>query len=203
MKVIIDTDKCAELGLTPDVALYLASLYFDHSITRDTFNEVCKKGFIIYDEFKAGFPVNGRITQDGVDVAETLFLNSEIVQVVKEDGKEQDRFMLLADKLREIYPQGKKQGTNLQWRDSTVMISKRLKSLIKKYDVSFTDEEAVSATKRYVDSFHGDYRFMQVLRYFLWKDDKINGEEVSQFLSYLENNDEGQDNNSDWNTVLR
>lgn len=203
MKVIVDTDKCAELGLTPDVALYLTSLYFNCCITKDTFNEVCKKGFIEYDEFKAGFPVNGRITQTGVDVVESLFLNSEIVQVVKCGDEEQDRFMVLADKLREIYPQGKKQGTNLQWRDSTVMICKRLKALIKKYGVSFTDEEAVEATKRYVDSFHGDYRFMQVLRYFLWKDDKINGEEVSQFLSYLQNNDDGQSNNSDWNTVLR
>lgn len=202
MKVVIDTDKCAELGLTPDVALYLASLYFNHCITRDTFNEICKKGYITYDGFAAGFPVNGKITQEGVDVVESLFLNSEIVQVVKFGDEEQDRFMVLADKLREIYPQGKKQGTNLQWRDSTVMISKRLKSLIKKYGVSFTDEEAVAATRRYVDSFHGDYRFMQVLRYFLWKDDKINGEEVSQFLSYLQN-DDGQDNNSDWNTVLR
>lgn len=202
MKVVIDTDKCAELGLRPDVALYLASLYFNHCITRDTFNEICKKGYITYDGFAAGFPINGKITQEGVDVVESLFLNSEIVQVVKFGDKEQDRFMVLADKLREIYPQGKKQGTNLQWRDSTVMISKRLKSLIKKYGVSFTDEEAVAATRRYVDSFHGDYRFMQVLRYFLWKDDKINGEEVSQFLSYLQN-DDGQDNNSDWNTVLR
>lgn len=202
MKVVIDTDKCAELGLTPDVALYLASLYFNCCITRDTFNEVCKKGFITYDGFAAGFPVNGKITQDGVDIVESLFLNSEIVQVVKFGDKEQDRFMVLADKLREIYPQGKKQGTNLQWRDSTVMIAKRLKALIKKYGVSFTDEEAIEATKRYVDSFHGDYRFMQVLRYFLWKDDKINGEEVSQFLSYLQNDDD-QDNNADWNTILR
>lgn len=203
MKAVIDTEKCAELGITPDVALYLASLYFEHCITRDTFNEVCKKGFIVYDEFRAGFPVNGRITQTGVDVVESLFLNSEIVQVVKEDGREQDRFMVLADKLRELYPQGRKQGTNLQWRDSTVMICKRLKALVKKYGVSFTDEEAVAATRRYVDSFHGDYRFMQVLRYFLWKDDRIKGEEVSQFLSYLQNEDDGQDNNSDWNTVLR
>lgn len=203
MKVIVDTDKCAELGLTPDVALYLASLYFEHSITRDTFNEICKKGFITYDEFKAGFPVNGKITQTGVDVVESLFLNSEIVQVVKCGDKEQDRFMVLADKLRELFPQGKKQGTNLQWRDSTVMISKRLKALIKKYEVSFTDEEAVEATKRYVESYHGDYRFMQVLRYFLWKDDKISGEETSQFLSYLQNKDGDQSNNVDWNTVLR
>lgn len=203
MKVVIDTDKIAELGLTPDVALYLASLYFDYPITRNTFNEVCKKGFITYRDFVAGFPVEGKVTQTGVDVAETLFLNSEIVQVVEDNGVEQDRLMILADKLRELFPQGRKQGTNLQWKDSTVMVCKRLKTLVKNYGVSFTDEEAVAATKRYIDSFHGDYRFMQVLRYFLWKNDKINGEETSQFLSYLQNNDDGQDNNSDWNTVLR
>lgn len=200
MKVIIDTDKCAELGLTPDVALYLASLYFEHTITKETFNEVCKKGYITYESFVAGFPVNGKITQDGVDVIESLFLNSEIVEVSKDSGG--DRFMVLADKLRELFPQGRKQGTNLQWKDSTVMISKRLKTLIKKYGVSFTDEEAVEATKRYVESYRGDYRFMQVLRYFLWKDDKITGEETSQFLSYLQN--KGSDTaESDWTTRLR
>lgn len=202
MKVVIDTEKCAELGLTPDVALYLASIYFERCITRDTFEEICKKGFIVYDEFRGGFPVNGRITQDGVDVVESLFLNSEIVQVVEDSEGKHDRFMLLADKLRELYPKGKKAGTNLQWRDSNVMICKRLKALVKKYGVSFTDEEAVEATRRYIDSFRGDYRFMQVLRYFLWKDDRISGEENSQFLSYLQN-EEDQDNSSDWNTVLR
>lgn len=199
MKVIIDTDKCAELGLTPDVALYLASLYFDHTITKETFNEVCKKGFITYESFVAGFPVNGKITQDGVDVVESLFLNSEIVEVSKDSG--QDRFMVLADKLRELFPQGRKPGTNLQWKDSTVMICKRLKTLVKNYSVSFTDEEAVAATKRYVESFRGDYRFMQVLRYFLWKNDRVNGEETSQFLSYLQN--KGESTESDWTSILR
>lgn len=202
MRFIIDTDKLEELGITPDVAFYLASLYFGHCITRETLETVCSKGFILYDEVNRGFPVNGRITQEGIDVAESLFLNSEFTQTVNVGGEEHDRFMVLADKLRELYPKGKKAGTNLQWRDSTVMICKRLKALVKKYEVSFTDREAIDATRRYIDSFHGDYRFMQVLRYFLWKDDRVSGEETSQFLSYLQN-DDGQDNNEDWNTVLR
>lgn len=202
MKVTIDTDKCAELGISLDVAFYTTSLYFGRCISKETFTEACKKGFIIFDGYKDGYPINGRITQDGIDAMESIFLNSEITDTVKDDGIIKDRFMVLADKLRELYPKGKKAGTNLQWRDSTVMICKRLKTLIKKYEVEFTDEEAVEATKRYIDSFHGDYRFMQTLRYFLWKDDKVNSNETSQFLSYLQNEEDG-DNNPDWNTILR
>lgn len=202
MKVVIDTEKCKELGITPDVAFYLASLYFDSCITRGTFDNVCTKGFIEYDSFERGYPVNGRITQDGVDVIESLFLNSEITQLVKDSNNvEHDRFMVLADKLRSLFPEGRKEGTNLQWRDSTVMICKRLKSLVKKYGVPFTDEEAVDATKRYVESFRGDTRYMQILRYFLWKNDTRNGEETSQFLAYLQNKE--SDSNTDWTTTLR
>lgn len=203
MKVVIDEAKCHEMGLTLDVALYLASLYFELPITRNTFERICTDGFITYTSFTGGYPVNGEITQKGIEVVETLFLNSEITETVNQENRIQDRFMVLADKLREEFPKGKKAGTNLQWRDSTVMICKRLKALVKKFDISFTDEEAVDATRRYVESYHGDYRFMQVLKYFLWKNDKINGEETSQFLSYLQNTDGDQDNNPDWNTALR
>ena len=198
----IDVDKCNELGITPDEALCLASFYYDNQISEATFHSLGLKGFLVYDGFKEGFPINGKITQNGIDIIESLFLNSEITETVVINNDEHDRFTVLADKLRELYPKGKKPGTNLQWRDSTIMICKRLKALIKKYEVKFTDEEAIEATKRYINSFHGNYQFMQTLRYFLWKDDKLTGNETSQFLAYLQNEDDG-DNNPDWNTTLR
>lgn len=202
MKIVIDTDKCAELDISPDVAFYITSMYFDLPFERETFELARLKGFVSFTGFSSGYPLNSKITQEGANTVETLFLNSEINEKVQCDGKEKDRFMVLADKLRELYPQGKKPGTNLQWRDSTVMICRRLKSLMKKYDVEFTDEEAISATKRYIDSFHGDYRFMQVLRYFLWKDDKTSGEETSQFLSYIQNVSDDNNSREDWEATL-
>lgn len=200
MKFVIDTDKLAELNITPDVAFYIASLYFSSPITRDTFNTVCSKGFIEYKEFSRGFPVEGKLTQEGIDTVESLFLNSEIVEIVNDNGESKDRFIVLADKLRELFPKGRKPGTNLQWRDSTAIISKRLKAIIKKYEISFTDEEAIEATRRYIASFNGNYQYMQVLRYFLWKEDRINGES-SQFLSYIQNEDSDIDDN--WTSILR
>ena len=92
--------------------------------------------------------------------------------------------------MREVYPTGRKPGTNYMWRDSTAVIAQRLKALVKKYNVSFTKEEAVDATKRYVAGFNGNYTYMQILKYFISKQKVTEGataEQNSQFLSYLQN----------------
>ena len=81
-------------------------------------------------------------------------------------------------------------GTNDVWRDSTAVIAQRLKALVKKYKVSFTKEEAVDATRRYIAGFNGNYTYMQILKYFISKQKPVEGapaEQNSQFLSYLEN----------------
>ena len=101
-----------------------------------------------------------------------------------------ESFEEIADAMREVYPSGRKSGTNYMWRDSTAVIAQRLKSLVKKYKVSFTKEEAVDATKRYIAGYNGNYTYMQILKYFISKQKPIEGapaEQNSQFLSYLEN----------------
>ena len=106
-----------------------------------------------------------------------------------------------------MYPNGKKGGTQYYWRDSTNVIAKKLKAVIKKYGDCFTDEQAIDATKRYVASFNGNYQFMQLLKYFICKNVVKGGEveEQSQLLSYIEN--AGQSDNAqqeiDWETELR
>jgi len=102
---------------------------------------------------------------------------------------EDDRYIALADKLRELFPNGRKEGTNYMWRDSTMAIAKKLKTLSHKFNVTFTDEEAIEATKRYINSFNGDYRFMQLLKYFILKRDLNKQEETSQLLSFIQNED--------------
>ena len=90
------------------------------------------------------------------------------------------------------------------WRDSVPLITKRLKAFIKKYGDNYTDKEIIEATKKYVESFNGDYRYMQLLKYFILKrvntqDGEI--EDTSQLLSYLSNT--GEDLTDDWNTSLK
>ena len=108
--------------------------------------------------------------------------------------------------MREVYPKGLKPGTNYQWRDSTAIIADRLMKLVAKHNIEFTDEEAVEATKRYIASFNGNYKYMQILKYFISKQKPIEGAPAecnSQFLSYLENK-EGSTNivSQDWTANL-
>lgn len=201
MKFYIDTDECAKLNLPVSTALYLAALYYKECINRNTFEESLSRGLVNfsgYDKFYE--PMKVTITQQGVDFVESIFLNSEF----KPKEKEVDRFENLATKLRELFPKGKKPGTSIMWRGSNYEIVKKLKTLIKKTGAEFTDEQAIEATKKYIESFNGNYAYMQVLPYFILKQVPVNGvyEEKSQLLSYIENaNQEDVDNN--WTSELR
>ena len=119
-------------------------------------------------------------------------LNPHMTQVIKSWVAYSDPFTPnykelaeLADSLRELYPEGKKQGTYYYWRDSTKVIAQRLAIFFKKYSNRFTKEDIINATKAYIETFNGNYQYMQLLKYFIYKDDN------SQLLSYLEN--AGQD----------
>jgi hypothetical protein len=201
MKFYIDTDECAKLNLPVSTALYLAALYYKECINRNTFEESLSRGLVNfsgYDKFYE--PMKVTITQQGVDFVESIFLNSEF----KPKEKEVDRFEGLATKLRELFPKGKKPGTSIMWRGSNYEIVKKLKTLIKKTGAEFTDEQAIEATKKYIESFNGNYAYMQVLPYFILKQVPVNGvyEEKSQLLSYIENaGQEDVDNN--WTSELR
>lgn len=101
--------------------------------------------------------------------------------------KDEQRFIDLAEKLRELYPKGCKPNTQYPWRDNTMAIARRLEALCEKFQCSFTDEEAVEATRKYIDSFGGNYRYMQLLKYFILKRDNEKMEENSQLLNFIQN----------------
>lgn len=200
MKLCFDVKECEKEKIPVDTALYIASLYLGKLISSNTFQDVCAKGLVEFDGFDLRRePINARLTQTGIDVIETIFLNSEF----KLPNSEEDRFDRLAEKLQELFPKGKKPGTAHMWRDSKAIIAKRLKAVVKKYNAKFTDEQAVEATRKYVESFNGDYQYMQVLRYFISKKNLTTGEESSQFLSYIENAGQEDVNNDSWRDSIR
>jgi len=198
MRFVIDTDKLQKYDLTLDELLYLIALSNDAEIKDATITNCHNKGLIIRDYN----PLNGHlfmmINKAGTDLLEEFFADSEII--IKD---KKDRFELLAIKLRELFPAGKKEGTNYYWRDSIRVITNKLKAVTKQYG-EFTDEQAIDATKRYVESFNGNYTYMQLLKYFISKKEAKNGElvENSQLMSYIEN--AGQDNyNNNWTAELK
>ena len=200
MKLCFDVKECEKLKVPVDTALYIASLYLGKLISSSTFQDVCARGLVEFDGFDLKRePINARLTQTGVDLIESIFLNSEFHL----PNSEEDRFDKLAKKMQEVFPEGRKPGTKLMWRDSQPIIAKRLKVIVKKYKAVFTDEQAIEATKKYVESFNGDYQFMQVLKYFISKRNLTTGDETSQFLSYIENAGHEDVNNESWMDSVR
>lgn len=202
MNMIINDEVCRDLKIPIEQCMYLLLLYQkkDDKSVESIVLDTIRNNWVNCKDFKNGVPVDPKLTEEGIDIIERVLLNSEF----KEGRKPLDRYDILADELRALYPPGKKPGTNYLWKDSRSIIAKRLKTLVKKYDFEFTNEEAVTATKKYIESFNGDFRYMQLLKYFISKQVIIDGavEESSQLMSYIENSNELQEDNN-WNIELK
>jgi hypothetical protein len=198
MKLVIDSEVCESKGLTLEefIVLYLNSKSID---INKTINSIIEKKVAGKDLFNPNAVV---LSSNSRKLLEEIILDSD-----KTVAKNNKRLENLAEKLRELYPEGKKQGTQYYWRDSNSVIVKKLKALIRKYGDCFTDEQAINATKKYVASFNGNYQFMQLLKYFISKNVVKGGEveETSQLLSYIENagQEDKQQMTIDWETELR
>lgn len=88
--------------------------------------------------------------------------------------------------LQNIYPQGNKPGTTYSWQGTTEEIAQKLRTLVVLHGFLFTEEEAINATKMYVEQFGGDRSHMKLLKYFLLR--TKNSEIESDFMTIIENN---------------
>lgn len=130
----------------------------------------------------------------------TIFLDSE-----EDNTHSITKMEELCDKLKEAYPTGKKDGTILYWTEGKKLIERRLKLFFKKYG-NYNYEDIIDATKRYVQSFDGNYSYMKVLKYFIFKEKiganrEVEGE--SELLNYLENKSQVNSQNDNWVVSVR
>lgn len=198
MKITIDESICKQYGL--EVAELLAILLVKTSTNiPKLFNNMEYKQYIIKDTFDGYL-----VTQKWNDVSDSILLDSEKANVKDENKEIED----LALELMAIFPAQKKQGTCHYFRGNRKDISLRLKKFFKLYGNSYTKEQIIEAAKKYVASFNGNYSYMRILKYFIWKDErKIDSEgkgyieETSDLASYIDNN--GEESNNDWTAELR
>ena len=197
MKWTIDSDIVSKHNLTMDEFIYLVFLARGGDVMEYT-SSLMKRGWIDKNIFK---PEQIILTLKTKEIIQEILLDSD-----KQVKGNQDKFISIANKLRELFPKGNKAGTNYSWRGSTAEIAKKLKNLVVKYKCNFTEDEAVEATKAYIDSFNGNYKYMKLLKYFLLKTPVNNNGDVeveSEFMTYLENKGEmGEYNNPNWTTDL-
>ena len=196
MKLTIDQTILDKNGLTLEEFLVLYLGAKDVDITSVS-QSLIAKGLADKDLF-----FNGRIVvSDKVkDLVSTISIDSD-KNVIDKDSE----FTDLATELREIYPAGRKDGTTYMWRGTTAEVAKKLKTLVVKYGFTINREDVIKATKEYVSSFNGNYRYMQLLKYFILKSVKDadgNVEVKSELMSIIENSGQINTQRDDWMSTM-
>ena len=197
MDININEEICKKYEL--DVSEVLAVLLIKTCNDIPKLFSILEEKEIVVRDLLQGYMV----TQRWDDVVSTILLDSDL------KAPSPDRLENLATQLMEIFPKQKKLGTCHYFRGNRKDIILRLKKFFKLYG-KYTDEQIVTAAKKYVESFNGDYSYMRILKYFIWKDEvKINSEgdryvdEVSDLANWIENAGQEEDLRNDWATTLR
>lgn len=206
MVVQLDYDNARTNRLTAqETALLLFFSYEQPSA--QTINDLMDRGLIkrtsIQEITKTG--VKYRLTTEGQAILNSCLTCSD--KVVNTDVEvKAERLSNLAKQLKEIFPKGRKEGTNSYWTEGNALIIKRLKLFFKKYGNIYTDEQILDAARSYVSSFDGNYRFMRVLKYFIFKEERgADGmvESTSDLVSRIENAGEENTENNNWMDSVR
>lgn len=196
--VCLNKKAAQQNGITIDEALLMLVIHNKADLERAE-KALIQKGLITAERNDLFQQVGWRLTNKGTEVLDSVIMDSD------KEQEPQDRLIQLATRLKEIFPKGKKDGTNYYWADGVALIVRRLKLFFKKYGNKFTDEQIVQAAEKYVQGFNGNYQYMRLLKYFIFKE-KVgaNGEVEgdSELISYIENSGHEEDLRNDWTSSL-
>ena len=196
--VCLNKKAAQQNGITIDEALLMLVIHNKANL-EGAERALIQKGLITAERNDLFQQVGWRLTNKGTEVLDSVIMDSD------KEQEPQDRLIQLATKLKEIFPKGKKDGTNYYWADGVALIVRRLKLFFKKYGNDFTDEQIIQAAEKYVQGFNGNYQYMRLLKYFIFKE-KVgaNGEVEgdSELISYIENAGQEEDLRNDWTSSL-
>ena len=196
--VCLNKKAAQQNGITIDEALLMLVIHNKANL-EGAERALIQKGLITAERNDLFQQVGWRLTNKGTEVLDSVIMDSD------KEQEPQDRLIQLATKLKEIFPKGKKDGTNYYWADGVALIVRRLKLFFKKYGNKFTDEQIIQAAEKYVQGFNGNYQYMRLLKYFIFKE-KVgaNGEVEgdSELISYIENAGQDEDLRNDWTSSL-
>lgn len=190
MKIVINDNILDRASLTLEELLYLMLL--DLNATTEIVNSLEAKGWLH----------NKHLTE------ESRQRLADILNETKDEPSSEKRIEILTQKLMETFPKGKKEGTAYYWRGNKKEIKDKLKKFFVYFGDAYTDDQIIAAARKYVVSFNGDYRYMRLLKYFIWKNDLKRTEEgtsveqISELASYIENEGQEETVNNNWHDDL-
>ena len=197
MKFTIDEAVVTRLGMDLP-SLFATLLVKTGADIEQVFSDLVKKEVLVKGML-GGYSVTSRWS----DVCNNILLTSE--KTIPKD----EELEPLALELMSIVPQTKMPGTPYYYKCNKREIILKLKKFFKLYGF-YPYEDIINATKRYVASFNGDYRYMKLLKYFIMKDEKRTDsdgrgyvEETSMLATELENKESSDINSDNWVNELK
>lgn len=206
MKYTIDEAVCKNHSITLAEVLAILLLKECNGDLAFILSHLCQTEKVV--------PGNLEDIEEAAKLYPTMHWDDEVCSVLLESDKtvpESERIKNLVSQMRELFPKGMKIGS-ASWRGNMRELTLRMQKFFKIYG-DFSDEKILEATKRYVESFNGNYTYMRILKYFILKsetksyvDDNGNPinqiEEMSELANFLENEDESS-TNKDWQVQMR
>ena len=198
MNICLSKEACSTNNITLGEALLMLAIANKANL-EEAEQALIKKGYITADRNDLFQQIGWRLTNKGAEIIDSVIIDSDKQQEPK------DRLNLLAVRLKEIFPKGKKDGTNYYWADGVALIVRRLQLFFKKYGNTYTDEQIIQATEKYVQGFNGNYQYMRLLKYFILKEKVGAAGEVegdSELISYIENAGQEENLRNDWTSTI-
>ena len=197
MKIEVSDEICKKYNLSIEEALVLIGLKYS---SQEIFQKLNKERFLldlgssIFEE-----ETKYKLSRKANEVLSCILAESTDVMAKRTTNIEE-----LADKLRNVYPSGKIYNTNYYYKCNRQDIINKLKTFFKMYGTKYTDEQIINATRKYIKSFNGNYTYLKLLKYFIWKDERLKGESVQSLLAdFIENESSEDITNDDWTIELK
>ena len=197
MKIEVSDEICKKYNLSIEEALVLIGLKYS---SQEIFQKLNKERFLldlgssIFEE-----ETKYKLSRKANEVLSCILAESTDVVAKRTTNIEE-----LADKLRDVYPSGKIYNTNYYYKCNRQDIINKLKTFFKMYGTKYTDEQIINATRKYIKSFNGNYTYLKLLKYFIWKDERLKGESVQSLLAdFIENESSEDITNDDWTIELK
>ena len=186
---IIKESSLKEFGLTLPQALFL--FLVDMGIKQEELDQLELKSYIGSALIKK--PLGYFMLPNGVDSIRQIVIegHSKTKEIITTE-----RVIKLQEALTELFPKGKKNGTNNYWRGNSTNVQYKLRNFLKKYG-NFEDSVIIETTKNYINSFGLNTTLMRTLPYFIEKDG------TSDLMTYIENYSNSDNLETDaWKTTL-
>lgn len=184
MKLVIDDKQCLKHKLSPQEVLIAIAIRSSKDSIKSIIDNMLNREIIVSHEGKLS------TTQHWDEEIDTVLVDSAGAI------DDEDRLNALADKMKSCFPEGKMPGTPYYYRCNKREIVLKLKKFFYQYG-NYKDEDMVDATKRFVASFSGNYRYLPLIKYFIMKNKTVADEdgsnhivECSPLADYLENKED-------------